>query len=82
MAGVRAVEVAPNLAPGPKQWWLELSSFRGISFGATHTYARLDPGGAGPTGGNDFDDFRIERTLTAADAQALTARDSTQARTF
>lgn len=66
-----------HLAPGPKQWWLELSSFRGISMGATHTYAKLDGGGAGPTGGNDFDDFRIERILTADDAEALTAKDPT-----
>lgn len=76
-AGVDTDRVAPNLAPGPKQWRLELSSFRGISFGATHSYARLDAGGAGPTGGNDFDDFRIERILTAADAEALTANDPT-----
>jgi len=63
--------------PGPNCWHLELTSFVGISLGASHTYARLDPGTADEAGRDNYDDFTIERVLTAEDAQALVDRDNT-----
>lgn len=48
-------------------WWLHITSFRGISVGATHFYAELRT----PTG-----TARLTHPLSAAEAAALTARDN------
>lgn len=66
---------AVHIRPGPNLWHLELSSFVGVSVGASHTYARLDPGTADETGEDRYDDLRIDRILTADDAVALCEAD-------
>lgn len=75
MASASRGQMTLNLAPGPKLWHLHLSTWAGLSIGATHTYARLDPGTAGDDGRNDYDEIRVERYLTEEEVRLRNERD-------